>query len=174
MNPHALRNDVQWFQREHPEFGELYGLLQDARDVILDFAFHDWRDRGHGTLDTPIISLEAMPMTHDAGRWRGKFMEVGPLGFRNVISLNMMAFRHAGEIPPTLAHELAHWWDRPNTGHGESFWKIMRDRIGIDTHDMTSMTWVRMEEHFPMEKLRDIPLGKTLEDIGDIINDVLS
>lgn len=85
-------------------------------------------------------------------------MEIGPLGFANVISLNLMQYHRADGLPKVLAHEICHWWDRPNTGHGSTFWAIMEERVGLKRHDLHDMTWVRLVEHFPMERLSEIEL----------------
>lgn len=156
MSLNNIRDDVEEMQLAHPEFGELYRLLHVCRDAMLD-KFLDgtkWLDDG----ELPMISLEAIPNSR-FGHWRGRFMDVGPLGFGNVISLNLMAFRHAGEIPLTLAHEMCHWFDRPNTGHTDTYWQISEQRVGLDRHGMKSLTWVRLEEYFPMDDLSEIVLN---------------
>lgn len=150
-----LRYAIEDYQEAHPEFGDLYHLLHDVRDVIVERAF----DKDNTVEDYPLISLEANPTSRQAGTWRAKFQEVGPLGFKNVVSLNLMGFRHGAEIPESLAHELCHWFDRPNTGHTDSFWWHMKSRVGIDRNGMKNMAWVRLEEFFPMEDLSAIALN---------------
>jgi hypothetical protein len=152
------RREVEYMQTFHDEFGPLYEALHLTRDRILGHAFPEALEQDEVLV--PMISLEAIPESR-FGHWRGRFMEVGPLGFSNVISINLLAFRHAAEIPPTLAHEMCHWWDRPNTGHTDSYWKISEQRIGMDRHGMKSMTWVRLEEQLPMEDLSEIVLSVT-------------
>lgn len=156
MNYH-LRRDVTIEQKLHPDFGELYSLIYECQSVLLDTAFSDWRDR-FNLGEIPLLSLEAMPPSHDAGQWRGKFMEIGPLGFTNVISFNLCKFESSEEIPVVLAHEMTHWWDRPNTGHSSTFWAIMMERYGMTRHHHFGMTWVRMCELMPLEQLSEISL----------------
>lgn len=120
-----LRQAIIEHQRNTYPLGQLFDELYTCQAVLAEVL-----------TDAP---LPLIGVTRSNNDWRGRYLNVGPLGLHYWTELNADRFERGDECLPTLAHELAHWYcdvarGDTNHDHGDEWQEAMR-RMGLHAND---------------------------------------
>jgi hypothetical protein len=147
----GLRRNVIEMSMSAKPLAPLYVELYNVQSTFI-YWIDNWAAESDFPELPPMLSL-AKDTQH---KWLGQYANIGPFGFKSVITLNVAMFAYAHQMLPTLAHEIAHW--AVEKGHGDLWKRCCQEVFGL-TYDSNGVLvskanqWQELMDGFELESV---------------------